>query len=160
MKLAVAAIGQLRRGPEKDLIDEYTTRIRAIGPAQGVTQFHIAEHEAPKTLDATRRQSREGEWLRNTSEKAHVRIVLDEQGKQLSSVDFARNFEKWRDQGSGDVAFLIGGADGHMTQTLSTATFRLSLGAMTWPHMLARTMLCEQIYRALSILSGHPYHRA
>ncbi len=159
MKLSIAAIGQLRQGPEKELLDHYAGRIRAIGPGLGATHFDVLEHDAPKTGDDTRRQAREGEWLRAIGNKADIRVVLDENGKQMGSVRLARRLESWRDQSIGSIAFLIGGADGHTPETRETASLILSLGEMTWPHMLARVMLCEQIYRALSITAGHPYHR-
>ena len=163
MRLSIRAIGRLRRGPEADLVEAYAGRIRAIGPRIGYTAFDIDEYESPKSNDAVRRQAREGDWLRRKSGRHPAgetfTVVLDEKGRQLTSADFARQLESWRDAGVGRVAFLIGGADGHAPETIAAAGLRLSLGAMTWPHMLARAMTCEQIYRALCIVAGHPYHR-
>jgi 23S rRNA (pseudouridine1915-N3)-methyltransferase len=87
-------------------------------------------------------------------------VALDRRGKVLDSEGFARRLQRWRDDSVNDVAFLIGGADGHGDALLKKAALILSFGAMTWPHLLARAMLAEQIYRAQQLLAGHPYHRA
>lgn len=86
-------------------------------------------------------------------------VVLDERGKSLSSIDFARTLERWRDDGKREVRFLIGAADGHDAADRADADLLLSFGAATWPHLLARAMLAEQLFRATSILANHPYHR-
>ena len=157
MRLAIAAAGRLRGGPEADLIDDYAARIRALGRGLGVSSFDIREIEAPKGLSVDKRHERESALLMEATPEAR-RIALDERGDSLSSADFARRIARLRDDGSREVAFLIGGADGHHA-SLETDD-RIAFGRATFPHMLVRVMLAEQIYRALTILSGHPYHRA
>jgi 23S rRNA (pseudouridine1915-N3)-methyltransferase len=157
MRLTVAAVGRLRAGPESDLIDDYAARIRGAGRAIGVTAFDIREVEAPKSLTGDKRQERESALLMDVTQAAR-RIALDERGENLSSAEFAARIGRWRDEGAGDIAFLIGGADGHHASLVAEA--RIAFGRATFPHMLVRAMLAEQIYRAVTILSGHPYHRA
>jgi 23S rRNA (pseudouridine1915-N3)-methyltransferase len=103
---------------------------------------------------------REGELLLAAVPTDAVTVALDRRGRQMDSEAFARQLARWRDQSVADVAFLIGGADGHAEALLKKASLVLSFGAMTWPHQLARAMLAEQIYRGQQILAGHPYHRA
>ncbi len=103
--------------------------------------------------------AREGELLRAACPSGATLVALDRRGKPLDSASFAKRLGTWRDDGVGDLAFLIGGADGHTESLLKDCTLALSFGAMTWPHLLARAMLAEQIYRAQQILAGHPYHR-
>ncbi|WP_346913364.1 23S rRNA (pseudouridine(1915)-N(3))-methyltransferase RlmH [uncultured Roseibium sp.] len=86
-------------------------------------------------------------------------VVLDEHGKSLSSLHFSRKLEGWKDEGVQDVVFAIGGADGHGAELLARADLKIAFGTMTWPHQLVRILLSEQIYRALTIQAGHPYHR-
>lgn len=157
MRLTVAAVGRLRGGPESDLIDDYAARIRGAGRAIGVTAFDIREVEAPKSLSGGKRQERESALLMETAPQAR-RIALDERGENVSSAEFASRIGRWRDEGAGEIAFLIGGADGHHGSLQAEA--RIAFGRATFPHMLVRVMLAEQIYRAVTILSGHPYHRA
>ncbi len=159
MKISVAAIGRLRGGPELELINDYSDRIRAAGRAVGVTGFQIVELEAPKGLSGPERRQRESALLDHCAGATAKRIVLDETGKSLSSEAFAGLIGQWRDNGAREVAFLIGGADGHEKSLLDSANMALAFGKATFPHMLVRVMLAEQIYRAVTILAGHPYHR-
>lgn len=159
MRLTVAAIGRLRGGPESTLIEDYAARIRASGRALGFSRFDIREFEAPKGLEGLKRRHREGELLREATEGAK-RVILDEHGEAISSEAFAARIGRWRDDGSGEIAFLIGGADGHHPELLENADVKLAFGKATFPHLLVRVMLVEQIYRAMTIISGHPYHRA
>ncbi|MBY8974699.1 23S rRNA (pseudouridine(1915)-N(3))-methyltransferase RlmH [Rhodobacteraceae bacterium NNCM2] len=156
MKLKVAAVGRLSPGPEKTLIDTYVSRADAAGRPLALGPLSFAEIDERKA----RSQSEQGERLLAAAPAgAHV-IALDERGKQMSSPDFAALLAKLRDQGVGETAFLIGGADGHQKALRERADRLISLGPMVWPHMLVRVMLTEQIYRAISILGGGPYHRA
>ncbi|MBB5517901.1 23S rRNA (pseudouridine(1915)-N(3))-methyltransferase RlmH [Amphiplicatus metriothermophilus] len=159
MRLVVAAIGRAKNAPEAALVDDYAARIRAAGRAVGFSDFAIIESEAPKGLDGPARRTRESALLAAAIPDRARRIVLDERGKPLASADFAALLGRWRDQGAPAAAFLIGGADGHDPSLREKADLVLSFGPATWPHMLVRAMLCEQIYRAMTILSGHPYHR-
>jgi 23S rRNA (pseudouridine1915-N3)-methyltransferase len=157
MRLTVAAVGRLRGGPESELIEDYAARIRGAGRAVGVTAFETAEVEAPKSLSGDKRRERESALLMEATPQAR-RIALDERGEMVTSAEFAARIARWRDEGAGEIAFLIGGADGHHGSL--EADTRIAFGRATFPHMLVRVMLAEQIYRAVTILAGHPYHRA
>ena len=152
MRLTIAAIGRAGRGPERDLYEHYANRIR--------WPLALREVEEKRKLPATELMRREGDLLLAASPTGAVMVALDRHGRQMDSKAFARQLGRWRDQSVADVAFLIGGADGHAEAVLEKASLVLSFGAMTWPHQLARAMLAEQIYRGQQILAGHPYHRA
>ena len=109
-------------------------------------------------MSASERKIREGELLLAAVPERALVVALDERGKHVSSADFAKLIGKWGSSGS-TIAFLIGGADGHGDAVRARADHLLALGTMTWPHLLVRAMLCEQLYRAQQILAGHPYHR-
>jgi 23S rRNA (pseudouridine1915-N3)-methyltransferase len=152
VKLTIAAIGRAGRGPERDLYEHYVGRIR--------WPLTLREFEEKKKLPPAQLIEREGELLLGAVPDKAALVALDRRGKVLDSEAFAGRLERWRDDSVADVAFLIGGADGHTETLLKRAALVLSFGAMTWPHMLARAMLAEQIYRAQQLLAGHPYHRA
>ena len=151
MKITIACIGRAGRGPERDLYEHYAGRIR--------WPLTLRELEEKKKLPPAELVRREGELLLGAVPDRAVLVALDRRGKVLDSEGFARRLERWRDDSVSDVAFLIGGADGHGEAVLGKAGLVLSFGAMTWPHLLARAMLAEQIYRAQQLLAGHPYHR-
>ena len=156
MKVTILAIGRLKAGPEKDLCDDYLTRARSLGRARGITALTMrdfAESSGPQRMDA------EAKTLADAVPPRSYRIILDERGKALDTMQFVALIRRQIDAGTSDLAFLIGGADGHAEQTRTSADFTLSLGPMTWPHRLARVMLSEQIYRAVTIMVNHPYHR-
>ena len=152
MRIAIFAVGRLRRGPERQLIDGYAKRLS--------WEFREREVSSARGRSLEARLGREGELLRQALPPGAVRIALDSQGEVLSSEDLARRLERWREAGRRDFAFLIGGADGLHAALKSEADLLLSFGPMTWPHLLARAMLVEQLYRAQAILAGHPYHHA
>ena len=152
MKLTIAAIGKAGRGPERSLYDHYAGRIR--------WPLVLREIEEKRKLPPAELVRREGELLLEAVPPKSVLIALDRRGKVLDSEAFAKRLERWRDDSTQDLAFLIGGADGHGEPLLARASLVVSFGAMTWPHLLARAMLAEQIYRAQQLLAGHPYHRA
>lgn len=152
MKLTIACIGRAGRGPERDLYEHYAGRIR--------WPLTLRELEEKKKLPPAELVRREGELLLGAVPDRAVLVALDRRGKVVDSEAFAQRLARWRDDGVADVAFLIGGADGHGEPLLQKASLVLSFGAMTWPHLLARAMLAEQIYRAQQLLAGHPYHRA
>lgn len=160
MRLAVAAVGRLKSGPEAELVADYAARIRALGRSIGFTEFTIVEIDSPKGLEGPAKKAREATLLLAAVPSKARRAALDERGAQLSSAAFAKLIGDWRDQGAPDAAFLIGGADGLDANARESAEAVVAFGKATWPHMLVRAMLCEQIYRAMTILSGHPYHRA
>lgn len=155
MKVRIAAVGRLRPGPEADLIADYRSRFDRTGRPLGLGPLDIREVEAKKGgMDA------EADLLRKASADARPIVALDERGKTLSSPEFADQLARWRDAGQPEACFLIGGADGLAPDLRDAADFKLSLGKMVWPHMLARVMLTEQLYRAASIQANAPYHRA
>lgn len=156
MKVTIAAVGRLRAGPERELIDDYATRFDRTGRALGLGPLNVAEVEPRKGQGP----EVEAPLLRGAIPDGAVVIALDERGKLMTSPEFARQLGDWRDQGRRDAVFLIGGADGLAKDLRGAADARLSFGKMVWPHMLARVMLAEQLYRAASILAGSPYHRA
>jgi 23S rRNA (pseudouridine1915-N3)-methyltransferase len=151
VKLTIACIGR-NRGPERDLYDHYAKRIR--------WPLALIEREEKRKLPPAQLMQREGELLLAAVPAGAALVALDRRGKVLDSQRFADRLARWRDNSVSDVAFLIGGADGHTETLLKEAELVLSFGAMTWPHLLARAMLAEQIYRAQQLLAGHPYHRA
>jgi len=151
MKIVVAAVGRARKGPERDLFDQYAARLR--------WPFELKEVEEKRPLPTPERMAREAELLLAAVPEDAILVALDERGKHFTSGDFARKLEHWRDDGNHTVAFLIGGADGHGSAVKARARLTLSLSDLTWPHMLVRAMLAEQLFRAQCILEGHPYHR-
>jgi 23S rRNA (pseudouridine1915-N3)-methyltransferase len=154
MKVKLCVVGRLRAGPEAELITDYLARFDRTGRALGLGPATVAEVEARKGGMAA-----EAELLSRAAASADVICILDERGTSLTSPQFAETLARWRDQGRAEVAFLIGGADGIAPDLRASAGMAISFGAMVWPHMLARVMLSEQLYRAASILSGAPYHR-
>ena len=160
MKLTIGAVGALKKGPLADLADAYSARIARQGRGIGLAAGALHEVEAPKALDGTARSARESALLLARTESAQIIVALDERGSALDSAAFAAQLGVWRDGGVAETAFLIGGAEGHDPQVRRRADLLLSFGPMTWPHMLARVMLCEQLYRAVTILAGHRYHKA
>jgi 23S rRNA (pseudouridine1915-N3)-methyltransferase len=155
MKFSILAVGRIKAGPEQSLYEHYAARVR---PAIG-----LKEVEEKRPLSSAELKAREAELLLAALDEAkggkRTVVVLDERGKQLGSRDFASRLQRFDDAGAVDIAFLIGGADGHGKAVLDRADLKLSLGSMTWPHMMVRAMLAEQLYRAQAILAGHPYHR-
>lgn len=160
MRIHICAVGRLRSGPEKSLIDDYATRFDRTGRNLGLgpISFHEVEDKKGSSKKGDSMQA-EAALLERTLPKGALVAIMDERGKVMSSPDFAAQLGAWRDNGRGDLAILIGGADGLSPQLRARADFSLSFGKMVWPHMLVRVMIAEQLYRAASILSGAPYHR-
>lgn len=156
MRVHICTVGRLRSGPERALIDDYLTRFDRTGRglALGPAKIHEVEDKKGGGMRA------EATLLTRAIPKGSVICTLDERGSLLSSPEFSAKLAKWRDAGRSDATFIIGGADGIDPSLRDKADFSISLGKMVWPHMLARAMLCEQLYRAASILAGSPYHRA
>ncbi|MGC1504938.1 MAG: 23S rRNA (pseudouridine(1915)-N(3))-methyltransferase RlmH [Sulfitobacter sp.] len=155
MRFHICAVGRLRTGPEKDLIDDYLTRFDRTGRALGLGPARLVEVEDKKGGGMVA----EAALLERAVPAGALICVLDERGKVETSPEFANRLGGWRDLGRSDVAFVIGGADGLDPGLRARADHKLSFGKMVWPHMLVRVMLAEQLYRAASILSGGPYHR-
>ncbi len=159
MRLAIAAIGRLKDEGERALITRYMKRVTS-GRAIGISPVTIEELAESRSADTNARQADEAARLLHATADCDLRIVLDEGGRLMSSVEFATYLGARRDAGVKAAALLIGGPDGHPASlTGKGAHMTLSLGPMTLPHGLARVVLVEQVYRAITILSGHPYHR-
>jgi 23S rRNA (pseudouridine1915-N3)-methyltransferase len=156
VRLLLAAVGRLRAGPEADLVCDYLDRAGRAGRALGLGRCRLHEVEARRGEGA----AEEGALLLRAVPEGAAVCVLDERGQMLDSPAFAARLAAWRDAGRGEAAFLIGGADGHSPAVRERADLLLSFGPMVWPHALVRVMLAEQIYRAVTILAGQPYHRA
>lgn len=154
-RVHLCVVGRLRAGPERNMIQDYVDRFDKTGRSMGLGPITITEVDAKGAG-----QQVEHELLSRALPQGAVRCALDERGKVMSSPQFAEKLSRWRDQGNQNIVFIIGGADGLMPEMRANADAKLSFGAMVWPHMLARVMLCEQLYRAASILAGNPYHRA
>ena len=151
MRVTVAAIGRDRAGPARQLFDDY--RQRSVWP------LRLIELPPQSRLPLERRLAEEGLRLLQSVPEGAVVVALDEHGRQLDSLAFARRLGDWRDQGRSEIAFLIGGPDGLAATVRESADLVVALGPMTWPHRLVRVLLAEQLYRAQTILTGHPYHR-
>jgi 23S rRNA (pseudouridine1915-N3)-methyltransferase len=159
VKLRILGIGRLKAGPEVALFDDYLKRARGLGRSCGITEIAARDFPESKLSDAQSRMAAESALLAGACPDASFAIVLDERGKALSSDDFARLLQRHLDLSTASLAFLIGGPDGHAPDLRKKAGLLISFGAMTWPHRLVRVMLAEQIYRAVTILVKHPYHR-
>lgn len=160
MRLSIIAVGRLKDGPERDLYLKYAKRIDDAGRGIALGPLTLTELAEARQASAGQRRADEATRLISAAESADFTILLDEGGKTFGSEAFARLLAARRDDGRRTAAFLIGGPDGHGDTARARAELTLSLGAMTLPHGLARIVLAEQLYRAATILSGHPYHRA
>lgn len=155
MRMTLIAVGRMRPGPVRALYDHYAGRL---GPGP-LGALALKEVEERRPLPAEDLKRREADLLLGAAPKGARIIALDETGKAHSSAQFAGLIGRWRDEGVRDLAFLIGGPEGLDQAVHQAAALALCLGPMTWPHLLTRALLAEQLYRAQSILSGHPYHR-
>ena len=152
MKISIHCIGKIdTASPEHSIIERYKTRLP--------WPLTIREYDIKKNLPDDKRKEAESLLLLESLPKQSRIITLDERGKTPTTADFAKTIARWADQGSSELTFLIGGASGHGKPALERADYTLSLGAMTWPHMLVRAMLVEQLYRIFTLSSGHPYHK-
>ena len=159
MRLIIAAVGRLKDGPERDLLEKYRDRFDPLGQAAGTAPVAWHEIGESRAGDAAKRRDEEGAALLKLVREAEFLIALDERGKPLTSEAFAKTLAKTRDDGAKAAGIVIGGPDGLSETVRDAAHLQLSLGAMTLPHPLARIVLAEQLYRAGTILTGHPYHR-
>jgi 23S rRNA (pseudouridine1915-N3)-methyltransferase len=159
MRLTVAAVGRLKAGPERELAGRYLERAGKLGRGIGLHPIEVIEIEESRARRPEERIAQEGAALTALTSGDHVSVALDARGHSLTSEDFAGRLARWRDAGRGAAYFLIGGADG-LTRNLRPPDLTLAFGSATWPHQLVRIMLLEQLYRAATILTGHPYHRA
>jgi 23S rRNA (pseudouridine1915-N3)-methyltransferase len=155
MRVHLCVVGRLRKGPEKDLIDDYLDRFNKTGRAFGLGPVSVLEVEDKKGGG----MPTEADLLRRSIPKGAKLAILDERGKIMTSPEFAKQLGSWADTGVSDLAIVIGGADGIDPSLRAEADFAISFGKMVWPHMLVRVMISEQLYRGASILAGSPYHR-
>jgi 23S rRNA (pseudouridine1915-N3)-methyltransferase len=156
----IAAVGRLKDGPERDLAERYCKRATQTGRSVGLTGIDIVEIKDSRASDPTRRMFEESIAIANLIPERAVVVLLDQRGESLSSSDFAGHLQAWRTEDKPAVVFIIGGADGLAPGLKDKSKLTMAFGAATWPHQMVRVMLLEQIYRAVTILSGHPYHRA
>jgi 23S rRNA (pseudouridine1915-N3)-methyltransferase len=160
MRIVIAAVGRLKQGPERDLAADYRKRAEQVGRAFGLRDIEIVEIRESKASDAERRRVEESIAIANVIPERAVVVILDQRGHSLDSAALAASLREWRAEDRPAVCFVIGGADGLAPSLQGQAKLRLAFGAATWPHQLVRVMLLEQLYRAGTILAGHPYHRA
>jgi len=158
MRLTIIAVGRLKRGPERDLVARYHERAAKAGRGVGFRAVDLVEVSESPARDTARRMTEESIAITSVIPEAAAVVILDERGDSLDSAGFTKLLQRWRDEAR-DVAFVIGGPDGLADSLRDRAERRLAFGAATWPHQLVRVMLLEQLYRAVTILSGHPYHR-
>jgi 23S rRNA (pseudouridine1915-N3)-methyltransferase len=158
MRVNIVAVGRMKQGPERELVARYLDRASATGKALGLTSFAVNELSESRAGSAAARKTEEAKAIAGQV-AAGVVVALDERGKTLASDAFAQKLLRWRDDGKQNTSFVIGGADGLDPGFVAGADLTLSFSPLTWPHQLVRIMLAEQLYRATTILSGHPYHR-
>ncbi|KAB0681295.1 23S rRNA (pseudouridine(1915)-N(3))-methyltransferase RlmH [Aureimonas leprariae] len=159
MRLSIAAVGRMKAGPERELAARYLDRLRQAGRPIGLDYAGLAEEAEGRGTGAPERKRDEAARLLSHVPDRGAIVLLDEGGKVFASQGFAERLGSLRDEGLRDLVFLIGGPDGLDPDLKTQSRFTLALGAMTWPHQIARILLAEQLYRAVTILSGHPYHR-
>ncbi|MES5046118.1 23S rRNA (pseudouridine(1915)-N(3))-methyltransferase RlmH [Rhizobium nepotum] len=159
MRISIFAVGRLKSGPEKDLATRYIERLAKTGPAIGLEFSRVIEVAESRASNAETRKREEAAMLEKHLADGAVLVLLDERGKALDSPAFANFFGDLRDSGKRDLIIAIGGADGLDPALYDRAAAVLNLGKLTWPHQIVRILIAEQLYRAVTILSGHPYHR-
>src|ERR1700691_22089 len=160
MRLLIAAVGRLKQGPERELAAAYRKRAEAIGRGFGLRDIEIVEIRESRAHDAERRRTEESIAIANVVPEQAIVAILDERGDNIDSAVFAAVLRKWREEERPAACFIIGGADGLAQSLRERAKLRLALGAAPWAPPLGRLMMLEQLYRAGTILAGHPYHRA
>lgn len=159
MRLIIACVGRMKQGPERELVKRYRERASKAGRSLGLRGVEIVEIKESRARDLDRRMVEESIAIANVIPDRATTVLLDETGDQLSSADLAGLLKNWRDAGKQAVVFVIGGADGLAPTLREGADLHLAFGKATWPHQLVRVMVLEQVYRAITILFGHPYHR-
>ncbi|MDP2803565.1 MAG: 23S rRNA (pseudouridine(1915)-N(3))-methyltransferase RlmH [Phreatobacter sp.] len=158
MRLIVVAVGRAKAGPETELASRYRERAAKAGKTLGFRAVETLTLDESRAADAGARKAEEAAAIRRV--RAGRLVLLDERGKNLGSADFAALLGRWKDAGEEATTLVIGGPDGLDPALRAEADLFLCFGALTWPHQLVRIMALEQLYRAVTILSGHPYHRA
>ncbi len=159
MRLIVIAIGRMKAGPERELAERYRKRFDEIGRKLGFRGLDIREIPESRARDASTRIAEEAAAISAVVPENSVLVALDERGDNIDSAGLARHLGRFRDQSVASTVFVIGGADGLSPELGAKQKLGLAFGTATWPHQLVRVMLLEQLYRAATILAGHPYHR-
>jgi 23S rRNA (pseudouridine1915-N3)-methyltransferase len=159
MRLVVISVGRLKQGPERELAERYRDRFDDIGRKLGFRGLEMHEIPESRARDATARIAQEAAAISDLIPEKSVLVTLDEHGTSIDSATFARHLGRWRDDSVANNVFVIGGADGLSPDLRRKSKLTVAFGAATWPHQMVRVMLLEQIYRAATILAGHPYHR-
>ena len=159
MRILVAAVGRLK-GPESDLCERYVKRAAQAGRGLGWREVEVIEVRESRADDAGKRRIEESIALANLIPPGSATVLLDPRGENVDSAGLATYLSQWRQDNRAAAVFIIGGPDGLAETLADKADLRLAFGPATWPHQLVRAMLLEQLYRAATILSGHPYHRA
>jgi 23S rRNA (pseudouridine1915-N3)-methyltransferase len=160
MRILIAAVGRLKQGPERELAERYRKRAADFGRKLGLAAFDVVEIKESRADNVERRMLEESIAIANIVPERAVTVILDERGTAMNSAAFATRLQEWRAADRPAVVFILGGADGLAPSLREQADLALAFGAFTWPHQLVRIMLMEQLYRAVTILGGHPYHRA
>ena len=160
MRLLIATVGRLKQGPERDLAAAYHKHAEAVGRSLGLRGIEVVEIRESRAQDVERRRVEESIALANVIPDGAIVVVLDQRGESLDSAALAGLLREWRAEDRAAACFIVGGADGLAPSLIERAKIRLAFGKATWPHQLVRVMLLEQLYRAGTILAGHPYHRA
>ncbi|MDR3470064.1 MAG: 23S rRNA (pseudouridine(1915)-N(3))-methyltransferase RlmH [Xanthobacteraceae bacterium] len=160
MRILIICVGRLKQGAERDLVERYRERFNDAGRRLGFRAIEVVELTESRARDAATRMAEEAAAITAALPERPVIVVLDERGKSLDSSSFAGQLGRWRDDQTAALVFVIGGADGLSPELRRRASLSLAFGAATWPHQMVRVMLMEQLYRAVTILTGHPYHRA
>lgn len=159
MRLSLLAVGRLKSGPERELVERYRRRIESLGRSLGIAGLDLVEFPESRARRDDDRRAGETVAILEKAGSSFL-IAFDERGKSPSSEAFAGLIRQWRDEGAAGVACVIGGPDGLDPQILQRAKLVVSFGALTMPHQIVRALVAEQLYRALTIIAGHPYHRA
>jgi 23S rRNA (pseudouridine1915-N3)-methyltransferase len=160
LRVLIAAVGRLKQGPERELAERYRKRAADLGRKAGFQAFDIVEIKESRADSLERRMLEESIAIASIIPERAAAVILDERGSSLNSAAFAGHLQDWRAASRPAAVFIIGGADGLAPSLRDKAELALAFSSLTWPHQLVRVMLLEQLYRAVTILGGHPYHRA
>ena len=160
MRIIVAAIGRLKQGPETDLTERYRKRAAQVGRSLGLRDVEVIEIRESRAEDAGKRMIEESIALATIIPQGAAVVLLDPRGDNLDSGAITNQLSQWRAAAKPAAVFVIGGPDGLAASLADKADVKLAFGKATWPHQIVRVMLLEQVYRATTILTGHPYHRA
>ena len=160
MRILIAAVGRLKQGPERELAERYRKRAADFGRKVGLAAFEVIEIRESRADNVERRMLEESIAIANVIPDRAATVILDERGATMNSAAFAGRLQDWRAAERPALVLIIGGADGLAPSLRDKADLALAFGPLTWPHQLVRIMLLEQLYRAVTILGGHPYHRA